>query len=77
MTQQAPKHTPADDLVICQTADGWSLHAPGSTDEEIATGDAPLLSHGEGTPTPQDYAAAFREFRRRQGDATLMAIIFG
>ena len=26
---------------------GWSLHAPGSTDDEIAQGDAPALLIGE------------------------------
>lgn len=36
----------ASDLVPCRSADGWSLHAPGSTDDEIASGDAPPLSSG-------------------------------
>lgn len=39
----------ADDLVLCRsdTGDGgWSLHAPGSTDEQIATGEAPYLVSG-------------------------------
>lgn len=31
------------DLVICISSEGYSLHAPGSTDEEIATGAAPYL----------------------------------
>ena len=31
------------DLVICESADGYSLHAPGSTDEQIALGDAPYI----------------------------------
>lgn len=35
------------DLVLCESADGWSLHAPGSTDEQIASGDAPPLASGE------------------------------
>lgn len=34
------------DLVICKSADGWSLHAPGSTDEQIADGTAPPLADG-------------------------------
>lgn len=47
-----------DDLVLCQSADGWSLHAPGSTDEDIASGDAPYLASGDGEPTEADYADA-------------------
>lgn len=49
-------------LVVCRSADGWSLHAPGSTDEEIASGDLPYLACGEGEPTEADYAAALRKF---------------
>lgn len=46
---------------------GWSLHAPGSTDEDIAEGDAPALLTGEAemgedgewsAPTAADYAEA-------------------
>lgn len=48
------------DLVLCESADGWSLHAPGSTDEDIASGDAPYLLSGDGSPTQRDYAEAFR-----------------
>lgn len=33
-------------FVTCESADGWSLHAPGSTDEQIANGDAPALVDG-------------------------------
>lgn len=33
--------------VSCESADGWSLHAPGSTDEQIASGDAPALVTGK------------------------------
>lgn len=36
-------------FVLCRsdTGDGgWSLHAPGSTDEEIGSGDAPYLVSG-------------------------------
>lgn len=50
--------TVPNDLVLCTSADGWSLHAPGSTDEQIATGDAPYLVSGDGEPTQADYAAA-------------------
>lgn len=35
--------------VECFSSDGWSLHAPGSTDGEIATGDAPVIYSGEWT----------------------------
>ena len=49
----------ADDLVLCESADGWSLHAPGSSDEDIATGDAPYILDGEGSPTEDDYRQAF------------------
>ena len=60
----------AADLVLCESPDGWSLHAPGSTDDEIASGDAPYLvcGEGEGEPTAADYRAAMRELARRRGD---------
>lgn len=48
------------DLVLCESADGWSLHAPESTDEDIASGAAPCLLSGEGEPTEADYAEAMR-----------------
>lgn len=51
------------DLVLCESPDGWSLHAPGSTDEDIATGDAPYLVCGEGEPTDADYRAAIEKLR--------------
>jgi hypothetical protein len=54
-------HTAAD-MVLCQSPDGWSLHAPGSTDEDIATGDAPYILCGPGEPTRDDYARAFRAY---------------
>ncbi len=57
-------------LVLCQTADGWSLHAPGSTDLEIAEGNAPYLRNGPGKPTAQDYAQAYAELLRRNQLAT-------
>jgi hypothetical protein len=44
--------------VLCQSADGWSLHAPGSTDEQIASGDAPPIITGAGEPDRIDYVAA-------------------
>lgn len=62
-----------DDLVLCRSDagdGGWSLHAPGSTDEEIAMGDAPALVSGTSEwdeargewarPNADDYAAALR-----------------
>jgi hypothetical protein len=30
-------------LIACKSSDGYSLHAPGSTDEEIASGEARYL----------------------------------
>ena len=48
-------------LVLVQTYDGWSLHAPGSTDEQIAEGDALAILSDEGTPTQDDYDAAARK----------------
>jgi hypothetical protein len=42
-----PQEITARDLVLCRSADGWSLHAPGSTDEQIANGDAPYLVSGD------------------------------
>lgn len=46
------------DLVLCESADGWSLHAPGSSDEDISSGDAPYLASGTGEPTEADYERA-------------------
>ena len=53
------------DLVLCTSPDGWSLHAPGSTDEEIATGDAPWLACGPGEPDQADYDEAWRILEAR------------
>lgn len=68
-----------DDLVLCRsdTGDGgWSLHAPGSTDEQIASGDEPYLVSGPADwdektgdwsrPNYDDYQAAIKELRARQ-----------
>jgi len=55
----------ATDLVLCESADGWSLHAPGSSDDEIAAGDAPYLVSGDGEPTAADYATALRVLSAR------------
>ena len=47
------------EFVLCTSDDGWSLHAPGCRDEDIASGDAPPLVSGTGAaPTPADYDAA-------------------
>lgn len=48
-----------DELVLCTSYAGWSLHAPGSEDHEIANGDAPALLTGPGEPTADDYRAAW------------------
>ena len=56
----------ADDLVLCQSVDGFSLHAPGSTDEEIANGDAPYLVSGPGEPTDADYELALKILSERE-----------
>ena len=53
------------DLVLCESPDGWSLHAPGSTDEAIASGDAAYIISGPGTPTDADYAVAFCQWQAR------------
>lgn len=55
-----------EDFVICRSRDGWSLHAPGATDEEIAAGDAPYLVCGPGEPVAADYEEARRVLRERQ-----------
>ena len=44
----------ATKFVLCESADGWSLHAPGSTDEAIASGDAPVLVCGDYIGTDHD-----------------------
>jgi hypothetical protein len=55
----------ADDLVLCESPDGWSLHAPGSTGWEIAEGDAWYLANGDHPITDADYTRALRELVRR------------
>ncbi len=58
-------------LVLCRSDQGdggWSLHPPGSTDEAIAMGEAPVLASGPAEwdgasddwdrPNEADYAAA-------------------
>jgi|GEM_PF-3030834 hypothetical protein len=46
------------DFVVCESEDGWSLHAPDSTDEEIAGGEALPLASGASRPTREDYDLA-------------------
>ena len=57
------------DLVLCRSDcgdGGWSLHPAVSTDEQIASGDAPVLVSGTAQwvdgdwdrPNAQDYASA-------------------
>jgi hypothetical protein len=56
------------DLVLCQSDagdGGWSLHAPDSTDADIAEGIALALATGTGEPTRADYAAALQALRAR------------
>ncbi len=57
-----------DDLVLCKSPDGWSLHAPGSSDDDIATGESPYLASGNGEPTAEDYAHAWEVLRQRMQD---------
>jgi hypothetical protein len=59
-------------LILCRsdTGDGgWSLHPPGSTDEQIASGDAPYLLSGDSKknkfgrwsrPNAKDYRMALK-----------------
>ena len=64
-------------LVLCRSDagdGGWSLHAPGSSDEDIASGKSPPLASGEATwdstvndwdrPNAEDYIAAAFEAGR-------------
>ena len=51
-----------DDFVFCESADGWSLHAPGSLDEDIASGDASALVSGHTWPRDEDYFAAIEQY---------------
>ena len=62
MSKQAEYTT--KDLVICHSADGWSIHAPGSTDEDIASGNAPYLLTGAGKVGASDLFAALEQLDR-------------
>lgn len=67
------KSPDADKLVLCRCESGtgnWTLHVPGSTMDQILSGDAPVLVSGEAEwlegsrswsrPNQQDYAVAIR-----------------
>lgn len=56
---------PESDLVLCLSSTGWSLHAPGASDEDIREGDAPPLASGDGRPTAGDYQAAAEKLAQR------------
>lgn len=58
---------PVPDLVLCTSPDGWSFHAPGSTEEDIASGNALYLVAGTGMPGEQDYCNALRVLSARTG----------
>src|SRR6516162_5028412 len=47
------------ELIECDSPDGFSLHAPGSSDEDIADGTAPPLVSGSGRPCESDYVEAW------------------
>jgi hypothetical protein len=51
-----------DDFVVCRSPDGWSLHAPGSTDAAIASGAAPYLMTGPNDISPLDYLRAVEHY---------------
>jgi hypothetical protein len=59
----------ADELVLCRSDNGdggWSLHAPGSTDQEIADGTSLCLASGEAPgPSKWDRAIAVRAYAGR------------
>lgn len=55
------------DFVVCASDlgdGGWSLHAPGSTDDDIAEGIALPLVTGTGPITAADFDAARRALTR-------------
>ena len=66
-------------LVLCRSDagdGGWSLHAPESTDESIASGEAPWLISGPAVwkddrwsrPTQSDYDMAQAQLQMRLSD---------
>jgi hypothetical protein len=75
-TGEFPMTPTANDLVLCRSDmgdGGWSLHAPDSTDEAIACGEACYLTSGEAKmqdgkwtrPDPSDYGRALRILAER------------
>lgn len=58
---------PVSDLVLCTSPDGWSFHAPGSTEEDIASGNAIYLMAGTGAPRASDYSDALQVLSARTG----------
>ena len=52
-------------LVVCESPDGYSIHAPGSSDEEIASGDAPPLVSGPWTDDEHVVPASAFDAARR------------
>ena len=51
-----------EDFIVCQTADGFRIHAPFSTDKAIANGEAPYLVAGPGEPSDADFLEAARKY---------------
>ena len=47
-------------MVLVQTPDGFSIHAPGASDDDIANGDVHYLESGPGLPTQRHYDTAAR-----------------
>lgn len=66
----------SDTLVLCRSDlgdGGWSLHAPGSTDQDIASGDAYPIATGTSRrnragnwtrPNARDYSRALDAWRQ-------------
>lgn len=53
---------------------GWSLHAPGATDEQIASGVASCILAGDGRPTVADFVEAFQLWRAQNPESAPAAI---
>jgi hypothetical protein len=63
IARHARKH-----LVGCFSPDGFSLHAPESTDDDIASGEAPYLISAPGYPNNADFAAAWVQWVSAKGE---------
>jgi len=60
------------EFVLCRSDrgdGGWSLHAPKSTDENIAAGNAPPLVSGESTMLASDWTRPNDEDYRKAAEA--------